>query len=57
MVTLNAHFDGKVIVPDEPVGLVAGSRLRVTIEPISSAGGSAPKLDLPLLRGLDAALV
>ena len=34
MVTLNAHFDGKAIIPDEPTGLAAGSRLRVTVETI-----------------------
>lgn len=34
MVTLNAHFDGKAIIPDEPTGLAVGTRLRVTLEPI-----------------------
>ena len=36
MVTLNAHFDGKVIVPDEPLTLEPNQRLRVSIEPIES---------------------
>jgi hypothetical protein len=30
--TLTAHFDGKVIVPDEPVQLPVGQRLQVHIE-------------------------
>ena len=35
MVTLNAHFDGKMIVPDEPLSLPAGTRLNVSVEPVS----------------------
>lgn len=58
MVTLNAHFDGKVIVPDEPTGLPAGTRLRVTLEPLDRAGSPGPgKLDLPLLTGVDPQVV
>ena len=34
MVKFTAHTDGKVIVPDEPVDLPKGQRLRVTIEPL-----------------------
>jgi len=30
--TLDAHFDGSVIVPDSPVDLPTGKRLRVHIE-------------------------
>jgi hypothetical protein len=30
--TISAHFDGKVIVPDTPLELPAGLRLRVRIE-------------------------
>jgi len=55
---LNAHFDGKVIVPDEPTGLVAGTRLRVTLEPVGQAGVPSPgKLELPLLTGVDPQIV
>ena len=32
MVQLNAHFDGKAIVPDEKVELPTGVRLRITVE-------------------------
>ena len=34
MVTLNAHFDGKVIVPDEPLNLQPNQRLRISVESI-----------------------
>jgi hypothetical protein len=30
--TIRAHFDGKVIVPDEPVQLPVGQSLRVHLE-------------------------
>lgn len=36
MVTLYAHFDGKVIVPDERTSLTAGTRLRVMVEPVDA---------------------
>jgi hypothetical protein len=29
---VNAHFDGQVIVPDQPLPLLPGEKLRVTIE-------------------------
>jgi hypothetical protein len=32
MTTINAHFDGKVFVPDEPVDLPVGAHLRVHVE-------------------------
>lgn len=34
MVHLNAHFDGKVIVPDEPLPLKPNQRVRIQVEPI-----------------------
>jgi len=30
--TITAHFDGKVIVPDEPVQLPVGERLQIHID-------------------------
>ena len=36
MVTLNAHFDGKVIVPDEPLALKPNQRVRIQVEPIEA---------------------
>jgi hypothetical protein len=35
--SLAAHFDGKVIVPDEPVPLPAGQRLRIHLELVEPA--------------------
>lgn len=46
MVTLNAHFDGKVIVPDEPLNLPANQKLRIqveAIEPNSTLTPTPPK--------------
>jgi len=34
MTTLKAHFDGKVLVPDEPVNLPVGCALKVRVEPM-----------------------
>ena len=36
MVRLNAHFDGKVIVPDEPLALKPNQRVRIQVEPIEA---------------------
>jgi predicted DNA-binding antitoxin AbrB/MazE fold protein len=30
--TINAHFDGNVIIPEKPVKLPVGKRLRIVIE-------------------------
>lgn len=37
--SISAHFDGRVIVPDEPIDLPAGQRLRVEIEAVEAADG------------------
>ena len=34
MIELNAHYDGKVIVPDAPLDLPANVRVRISVEPI-----------------------
>jgi hypothetical protein len=39
--TVSAHFDGKVIVPDEPLDLPANQALIVQIRPVS--GKSEPE--------------
>jgi len=54
MIALNAHFDGKVIVPDEPLALRPNQKLRVSIEPIEpeSASADRAKLELGLQRGV-----
>jgi hypothetical protein len=46
--TVTAHFNGTVFVPDEPVDLPVGRRVRVILEPITGPG--------PPLSGLLAAL-
>lgn len=43
--TIAAHFDGKVIVPDEPLQLRAGQPLRVQFETVLEAP-AAPFADL-----------
>jgi hypothetical protein len=42
MLTIKAHFDGKTIVPDEPVSLPQGTALTIHVEPtaaIDEGGG------------------
>ena len=39
---VSAHFDGKVIVPDEPVELPVGTPLRISVE-LQDAGQPAEK--------------
>jgi hypothetical protein len=53
MVKLNAHFDGKVLVPDEPLALKPNQRVRIQVEPIEQddALPSKPKRQLGLQRG------
>ncbi|MGB7156929.1 MAG: hypothetical protein WBD40_02615 [Tepidisphaeraceae bacterium] len=34
MVAIKGHFDGKVIVPDEPLDLPANQRLLVHVQPV-----------------------
>jgi hypothetical protein len=40
-----AHFDGQVIVPDEPVQLPVGQPLRVRVEVVEAAPRFADLLD------------
>lgn len=51
MVKLNAHFDGKVIIPDEPLNLQPNQRLRIEIEPIE-AEATKPRTDWHSLIGI-----
>ncbi|HVT87733.1 MAG TPA: hypothetical protein VHD56_02690 [Tepidisphaeraceae bacterium] len=37
MIALKAHYDGKVLVPDEPLDLPANQKVRLSIEPIEPA--------------------
>jgi hypothetical protein len=43
MVTLNAHFDGKTIVLDEPFSLPlkSGTRLKISVQPIDETHSDA----------------
>jgi hypothetical protein len=48
----SAHFDGHVIVPDQPISLPIGQKLRLRVEPISEQPGQFADLanlaaDLP----------
>ena len=49
--TLKAHFDGKVLVPDEPVNLPVNCALEVQVKPVRKAAASAK----PLARLLELA--
>jgi hypothetical protein len=40
MTTVNAHFDGKMIVPEGPVDLPIGKPLRVHVEAVDDDGAS-----------------
>jgi hypothetical protein len=42
MVTLNGHFDGKAIVPDDPASLALrpGTRLKVSIEAVDESAAT-----------------
>lgn len=40
MIAIKARFDGKVIVPDEPVNLPTDRALLVRIEPLTAASDS-----------------
>lgn len=32
MTSFSAHFDGRVIIPDQPISLPVGQKLRLTVE-------------------------
>ena len=36
--SVSAHFDGNAIIPDEPIELSAGQRLRIEIEKVETDG-------------------
>jgi hypothetical protein len=46
MTMLTAHFDGKVLIPDEPVDLPVNCPLKVRVEPVRNATA----MDKPLQR-------
>ena len=40
--TITGHFDGKVIIPDKPLKLPVGKRLRIHVEIADGANGNKP---------------
>lgn len=44
MITVKAHFDGRVFVPEGPVNLPVGHVLEIPIVPPSAPAGSEPPL-------------
>ncbi|MBI4474971.1 MAG: hypothetical protein HY646_20050 [Acidobacteria bacterium] len=46
MKKLKAHFDGTVLVPDEPVDLPVNCALEVEVKPVQSPDGDKPLLKL-----------
>jgi len=49
MMTVNAHFDGKVIIPDEPLDLQPNQALIVKIERVGEASESVEESALTWL--------
>ncbi len=43
MIALKAHFDGKVIVPDEPIHLPPGQALVVHVQPVPAPASETTK--------------
>ncbi|MDZ4820020.1 MAG: antitoxin AF2212-like protein [Planctomycetota bacterium] len=48
---ISAHYDGRVIVPDEPLSLQPGEKVRVTIERDSEAKQPQPRRRAGGLKG------
>ena len=44
MTILKAHFDGRVLVPDEPVDLPLNCALEVQVKPLDSAASTSQPL-------------
>ena len=44
MTTLTAHFDGKVLIPDEPVNLPVDCALELHVEPVKKSSTGANPL-------------
>ncbi len=49
--TVNAHFDGTAIVPDEPLPLLPGEIVRVTIERLQAVDLSPQRRQAGSARG------
>jgi hypothetical protein len=63
MMTIRAHFDGKVFVPDETVDVPVGTPLRVTYERVAPSVEPRPRTGAgivdqwPLVCGLSSEVV
>jgi hypothetical protein len=51
--TISAHFDGKVIVPDEPIDLPAGQRVYVLVYPAEPEKPAGPADGTPPATGTE----
>ena len=52
-IAVNAHYDGKVIVPDEPLNLPPNQKVRIQVEPINGdAPITRPRTDWRSLIGI-----
>lgn len=49
MTTLTAHFDGKVLIPDEPVNLPVDCALEVHVQPAKKSAALSVE-DRPLMK-------
>ena len=43
MATINAIYDGKVFVPEDPCGIAEGTKVKLTIEPVHNSRLDTPK--------------
>jgi len=50
MTKLKAHFDGKVLVPDEPVDLPTGCTLEIQVQALASSTNPASQSLLRLVE-------
>lgn len=50
MVTLRAHFDGRVFVPETPVDLPAGSKVEVDVRALTEPRRGSPAALLAAMR-------
>jgi hypothetical protein len=53
MIAVKAHFDGKVIVPDEPLDLAPNQAVEITVRLVDPAPGTGVDLTWLLGKGLD----
>ncbi len=52
MILLRAHYDGKVLVPDEPLELKPNQQVRISVEPLEPLPEQFSRRDLSHWLGL-----